>query len=294
VGGDPISGSPGDLGKVGIVAGGGDLPLKLADACRASGKEFYVVGIDGWAGEAIEAYDHGRIGLGQVGRGLKLLKDANCQSVVIAGYIKRPDFSKLKLDMVGAKLLPKVIAAARKGDDAIHTVLVEAFEAKGFVVVGAEAIFSDLLAETGSFGALVPDEVAKADIVRAANLIGALSPFDVGQGTIVCEGLVLAVEAAEGTDEMLQRCADLPEAIRGTGRVRRGVLVKIPKSGQERRVDLPTIGLRTVELAAEAGLAGIAIAAGGALFLDREEAIAAADTLGLFLIGFDPATDSRD
>lgn len=294
MGDDPTSATPTDLGKIGIIAGGGDLPLKLADACRSSGKEFFVVGIDGWAGEAIEAYDHGRIGLGQVGRGLKLLKDASCQSVVIAGYIKRPDFSKLKLDMVGAKLLPKVIAAARRGDDAIHTVLVDAFEAKGFSVVGAEAIFADLLAETGSFGALSPDETAKADIVRAADLVRALSPFDVGQGAVVCEGLVLAVEAAEGTDEMLKRCADLPQTIRGTGGARRGVLVKIPKAGQERRVDLPTIGLRTVELASEAGLAGVAIAAGGALFLDREEAIAKADASGLFLIGFDPTSTSLD
>ena len=279
-----------DLGKVGIVAGGGDLPLKLAQSCRSSGRDFHVIGIDGWAGPDIESYPHDRIGLGQIGRALSLLKERSCDSVVIAGYVKRPDFSKLKLDMGGAKILPKVIAAARKGDDALLGVLVDAFEAKGFHVVGAEAIFADLLAEAGCYGTVTPSDQAKADILRASELVKALSPFDVGQGAIVCEGLVLAVEAAEGTDDMLVRVSGLPEAIRGTAASRRGVLVKTPKAGQEKRVDLPTIGLKTVELAAEAGLEGIAIAAGAALFLDRDEAIAKADEAGLFLLGIDGAT----
>lgn len=277
-----------DLGKVGIIAGGGDLPLKLAESCRSSDIPFYIVGIDGWAGSEIEAYDHGRMSLGQVGRALKLLKDARCDSVVIAGYVKRPDFTKLKLDMTGAKLLPKIIAAARRGDDALLGVLVGAIEASGFRVVGSEAIFAGLLVADGCLGSVMAGDLAKSDIVRAGEVIAALSPFDVGQGAVICEGLVLAVEAAEGTDEMLRRCAALPEEIRGTQSNRRGVLVKAPKAKQERRVDLPTIGLRTVELAAEAGLEGIAIAAGGALFLDREEAIALADREGLFILGFQP------
>ena len=224
-----------DLGKVGIVAGGGDLPLKLAESCRSSGIPFHIIGLDGWAGPEIEAYDHDRMGLGQVGKGLKLLKDAACDSVVIAGYVKRPDFSKLKLDVTGARLLPKIIAAARKGDDALLGVLVKTFEAHGFKVVGSETIFAGLLAGEGCFGSVEPDDLAKTDIVRAGELIAALSPFDAGQGAIVCEGLVLAIEAAEGTDEMLLRCANLPEEIRGTKTNRKGVLVKTPKAGQERR-----------------------------------------------------------
>ncbi len=277
-----------ELGKVGIVAGGGALPLKLAESCRSSGIPFFIVGIDGWAGPEIEAYDHDRMSLGQVGRALKLLKEANCDSVVIAGYVKRPDFTKLRLDMTGAKLLPRIIAAARRGDDALLGVLVQAIEAKGFRVVGSEAIFAGLLVEDGCFGNVTPGDQAKSDIVRAGEVIAALSPLDVGQGAVVCEGLVLAVEAAEGTDEMLRRCAALPEEIRGTRSNRRGVLVKVPKAEQERRVDLPTIGLKTVELAAEAGLEGIAVAAGGALFLDRDEAVALADREGLFVLGFKP------
>ncbi len=277
-----------DLGKVGIVAGGGDLPLKLAESCRSSGIAFHIIGLDGWAGPEIEAYDHDRTGVGQVGRALKLLKDAECDSVVIAGYVKRPDFSKLKLDMTGAKLLPKIIAAARKGDDALLGVLIKTFEAHGFKVIGSEIIFAGLLASEGCYGAVTPNDMAKTDIVRAGELIAALSPFDAGQGAIVCEGLVLAIEAAEGTDEMLLRCAGLPEEIRGTKTDRKGVLVKTPKAGQERRVDLPTIGLRTIELASAAGLAGIAVAAGGALFLDRDEAVALADAEGLFVMGFEP------
>lgn len=277
------------LGKVGIIAGGGDLPLKLAESCRSAGHDFHILGINGWAGPEIEAYDHDRVELGQVGKVLALLKERRCDSVVIAGYVKRPDFTKLKLDMGGAKLLPKVISAARRGDDALLSVLVSAFEGAGFRVVGAEAIFSGLLAGEGLFGSVAPDDRARADIVRASDLIAALSPFDVGQGAVVCDGLVLAVEAAEGTDEMLRRCAVLPEEIRGTTAARRGVLVKMPKAGQETRVDLPTIGMRTIELAAEAGLSGIAVAAGAALVLDRESVVAKANEAGLFLLGFEAA-----
>jgi acyl-ACP--UDP-N-acetylglucosamine O-acyltransferase len=283
---DPLSDS---IGKVGIIAGGGDLPLRLARACQSIGRPYLVLGIEGWAGEDIVEYEHVWITLGGIGRTYRALENAACKSVVIAGYVKRPDFSKLKLDMTGTKLLPKVIKAARKGDDALLTVLVEAMESQGFNVVGAEEIFADLLASDGLLGLHQPTSQNSSDIVKAQEVIDALGPYDIGQAAIVCNEHVLTIEAAEGTDDMLRRCLDLPKEIRGTPEERAGVLVKVPKTGQERRVDLPTIGLRTIEMADEAGLAGIALAAGAALILDRDDVIAAADRAGLFILGIQPA-----
>ncbi|TNE36642.1 MAG: DUF1009 domain-containing protein [Alphaproteobacteria bacterium] len=275
------------IGKLGIIAGGGDLPLRLARACQSMQRPFLVLGIEGWAGPEIVDFDHVWITLGGLGRTFAALKNAGCQSVVIGGYVKRPDFNNLKMDMTAAKLLPKVLKAARKGDDALISVLVEAFEKQGFKVIGAEDVFEDLLADAGPIAMLGPNEEQRADIAKAQEVVRALGNFDIGQGAVVCRGLVLAIEAAEGTDEMLKRCANLPVEIRGSDADKSGVLVKIPKPGQERRVDLPTIGVRTIELANAAGLAGVAVAAGAALILDRDEVVETANRLGLFLFGID-------
>ncbi len=275
------------LGKVGIIAGGGELPIRLARACQSLGRPFIILGIEGWAGPEIVDFEHVWISLGGIGQTYKSLETAGCETVVIAGYVKRPDFSQLKLDRAGAKLLPKVLNAARKGDDALLTVLVEALEKKGYVVVGAETILAELLAGSGVMGLHVPTDTDKTDILKGIELLNATSGFDVGQGVVICDQLVLAIEAAEGTDLMLRRSAELPKEIRGDIDKRRGCLVKIPKKGQEKRVDLPTIGVRTVEMADRAGLAGIAVAAGGALILDPEKVISAADKAGLFVLGID-------
>ena len=174
-------------------------------------------------------------------------------------------------------LLPKVVAAARHGDDALLQVLVNFLEQKGFSVVGAEQILGELLATPGNIGGRGPGEDDRADLQRAARILLALGPLDVGQGAVVRDGVVLGIEAAEGTDRLLARCGDLQPQGRG------GVLLKLAKTGQERRVDLPTIGPRTVELAAAARLAGIGIEAGAALVLDRAEVARLADAAGLFV-----------
>lgn len=280
--------TPTDLTKVGIIAGGGDLPLVLATACKEHGRPYLVIGLEGWAEKGVEDHPHVWNTLGKVGQTFKILKDSNCKSVVIAGYVKRPDFSQIKPDLQGAKLLPRVIKAARGGDDALLTILISAFENEGFGVLGADDLLSDLVPEVGSLGQVEPSKECMEDIKLGIALLSATSAFDVGQAAVVCDKLVLAVEAIEGTDQVLQRCATLPPEIRGTTDARRGVLIKMPKHGQERRIDLPTIGARTVELAILAGLAGIAVAANGTLILDRAELIRQANSAGIFIIAFDP------
>lgn len=272
--------------KLGLIAGAGDLPVRIAAACAESGSELYVARIAGIADAALLAYEGGEFGLGQVGERFRALKKAGCDAIVFAGVVNRPEFSSLKLDAEGMMLLPAVIAASRKGDDALLRVLVQEHEKRGFRVIGAEEALSALAAAEGAIGALMPDDAAREDIAKGAEVAAALGVWDIGQGCVVCDGLVLAVEAQEGTDGMLARVAELPQELRGRPGAPRGVLVKRPKPIQERRIDLPTIGVPTIERAAAAGLAGVAVEAGAALVVDREGVAAAADRLGLFVYGF--------
>ena len=275
------------LTRLGVIAGGGELPRKLADHARAAGRPVYVLGISGFAEPSLIAeFGGGEASIGEVGKHIDLLKAAGCEEVVFAGVVKRPDFAHLKLDIKGALLLPRVIAAAGRGDDALLRVVLGAFEEAGFKVVGADDVLAELLAPAGAFGAYRPGFEHWADIRHAARVASAMGGLDIGQGAVSCSGLILAVEAQEGTDRMLERCASLPAAIRGAAEHRRGVLVKRPKPMQERRIDLPTIGLRTVQLAADAGLAGLAVEARGALVLNRAEMVDLADRLGLFIYAF--------
>lgn len=276
--------------KLGIIAGGGNLPIRLARSCDSTNSPYYVIRLKGYTDEALNAYDGEVVYIAEFGKLVRVLKEQGCDAVVMAGIVSRPNFAQLKPDWRAAALLPKVIAAARRGDGALLNTLVELFEAEGFLVVGAEEVADNLFAPAGAIGQMAPSDRDLADLVKAAEVVKALGSFDIGQAAVVRNGHVLAIEAAEGTDEMLKRCASLPEDMRGYEPDeeirRRGVLLKRPKPGQELRVDLPTIGVETVRNAAAAGLAGIAIEAEAGLVIDREDVAAAADENGLFVYGF--------
>jgi DUF1009 family protein len=212
---------------------------------------------------------------------VKDLRQSDCDAVCFAGIVTRPDFSALKPDLKGMAFLPQALAAAARGDDALLRAIVGFFEKEGFTVIGANDIADELLVEPGLIGAIAPDETARSDAAKALHIAGVTGAEDIGQGAVVCNGLVLAVEAQEGTDQMLARVAGLPAELRGDALDRKGVLAKRPKPGQERRIDLPVIGVSTVEGAAKAGLAGIVIPAGGAMVLGRDAVGRAADAAGL-------------
>lgn len=273
---------------LGLVAGLGELPIALAENAVATGQGVYVLRLKGFEEPRLAEYPGSVAGIGEVGAVIDRLRTAGCRDIVFAGNVSRPDFRNLKLDLKGLALLPKVLAEARKGDDALLRVLVAEFEKAGFRVIGSEAAHANLLAPVGLIAGPQPSASEMDDIAIAARVAAATGALDIGQGCVVCEGLVLAVEAQEGTDLMLRRCASLPEAIRGKPGSRRGVLVKRPKPVQERRIDLPTTGVSTVDLAAEAGLAGIAVEAGGALMLNRAAMETRAEALGIFIYGFEP------
>ncbi|MBI1199116.1 MAG: DUF1009 domain-containing protein [Phenylobacterium sp.] len=271
--------------KLGLIAGGGALPVEIAQHCERSGRPLFVIRLKGFAGADLAPYAGAEVGLAELGKCLKALKRAGCRAICLAGNVARPDFSSLVPDLRGLMLLPKAVAAARKGDDALLRLLVDEFEKEGFAVEGAHEVMEDLSLPAGLLGARGPTDDDMADALRALDVARAIGRLDVGQAAVVAHGLVLAVEAQEGTDAMLARVADLPAHLRGKPGAGAGVLAKAPKPIQETRVDLPTIGVATVQGVARAGLAGIVGEAGRLLVLDREATLALADELGVFILG---------
>jgi UDP-2,3-diacylglucosamine hydrolase len=269
---------------LGILAGGGPLPGRVAAAAQAAGRAVFLIGFEGFAESAVLApFPHAWTRLGAAGRTLALLRGQGCQEVVLIGPVKRPSLLDARPDAEGARLLARIGRAAFGGDDGLLAAIVRVIAEEGFVVRGAHEFLTEAVGTLGTLGRHAPDAQALSDIARGVAVVQALGAVDVGQGCVVQQGIVLAAEAIEGTDAMLARAGGLARP--GPG----GVLVKLVKPGQERRADLPTIGPRTVRAASAAGLRGIAFEAGGTLLTDRVGTVDAADAAGLFLLGIDPA-----
>jgi len=277
--------APAGDGPLAIIAGGGTLPSALAAAALAKGRPVHVLGIRGEAEQSISRFPHTWLKWGEVGKLFATLDEQGCRDLVIIGAVTRPDLANVKFDFGAIRNLPFLLSLGVGGDDHVLSSVVRFLEGKGYRVRGAGEVAPELLVGKGTLGAKAPSPEDRADIDLGFRVVAALGRLDIGQAAIVNKGRVLAVEAAEGTDAMLARCAELRQASAGRRRGLSGVLVKAPKPGQEERVDMPTIGPDTVEKAARAGLAGIAVAAGKLLIADRAAAIAAADAKGVFLFG---------
>lgn len=266
--------------KLGLIAGGGDLPRRIVEACRTQGREIFVVAVRGHTDpETVrDGVPHVWVRLGAAGKALRALHAAGCEEVVLAGPVRRPSFIELRPDLKAARFFGRIGAKAL-GDDGLLRAVMAQFEDEGFRVIGAQDILGDILAARGTWGRHVPDEQAWRDIERGLAVAEALGRQDVGQAVVVQQGIVLGVEAIEGTDALLKRCSQLRRP--GAG----GVLVKIRKPNQDDRADLPTIGRATIEATRDAGLRGIAVEAGGTIVLDFDDLVRTADRDGIFLLG---------
>jgi UDP-2,3-diacylglucosamine hydrolase len=265
--------------KLGLLAGSGELPLRVIDACRAADRPFFVLALEGAADpQHFSGMPHASIRLGAGAEALRLLRENNVEELVMAGPVRRPSLASIRPDWRAAKFLARVGLRAL-GDDGLLSAIIKEFELEGFRVVGVHDLLDSLLAPEGPIGAIAPDAEANADIMRGLEVARALGAVDVGQAVVVQQGIVLGVEAVEGTDALIERAGRLKRE--GAG----GVLVKIAKPGQDRRADLPTVGVATVEASARVGLRGIAVEAGMALVIDRPAVASAADRAGLFVVG---------
>jgi hypothetical protein len=271
---------------VGLIAGGGAMPFAVADSMRARGVQPVLFALKGACDpEAVARFRHHWISVGQVGRAIKLFRAENCRDLVFIGTLVRPALSEVRLDWTTLRVLGRVWAAFRGGDDHLLSGIGRILEQDGFRMVGIHDVAPDLLMPEGCLTRTAPDPNAAGDIARGREVLAALSPFDIGQAAVVIDGHVVGVEDIEGTDGLLARVARLRKEGRIRAKTMRGVLVKAPKRGQDLRFDLPTIGSRTIEGAAAAGLAGIAIIAGNTIVADPQAMIEAADVAGLFVTG---------
>jgi DUF1009 family protein len=284
----PLDGAGEASGRpLAILCGGGDFPIQVARAAIQRGRDLVMIGIVGAADERIDAFPHVWIHLGELGKLFGALKQRGVGEIAIVGAVTRPEFADLRLDWGALKRLASLAPLFRGGDNHLMTGVARIFESEGVRVVGVHEIAPQLLAPAGPLGSRRPSDQARADAERGGALIGALSPFDAGQAAVIANGRVLAIEAAEGTDAMLARIAELRAARRLRLRGRAGVLVKAPKRDQDMRLDLPAVGVKTIEGASRAELEGVALAAGRVLIADRESFVRAADAAGLFVLGLE-------
>lgn len=266
--------------KLGIVAGGGELPARLVAACREIGRDCFVLALDGHADPSLIPADvpQAWVRLGGSGGGLRLLREAGVAELVMAGPVRRPTLMELRPDWRTTLFFAKVGLKAL-GDDGLLRAVIRELEEEGFSVVGVDSILGDLLAPAGVWGKVQPDVQAETDIARGLDVLRTLGALDIGQAVVVQQGMVLGVEAVEGTAALIERCGALRRD--GPG----GVLVKIAKPGQERRADLPTVGHQTLVQARAAGLRGIAVESGATLVVGRQEMLAEAEAAGMFIVG---------
>jgi UDP-2,3-diacylglucosamine hydrolase len=271
---------------IGLIAAGGVMPFAVADSLVARGNSPVLFALKGACDPvAVARFRHHWISVGQIGRAIKLFRAENCRDLVFIGSIVRPALSEIRLDWGTLRVMARLWTAFRGGDDHLLSGIGRILEQDGFRMVGIKEVAPDLLVPEGCLTRKAGDDAAAADIARGREVLRALSPFDIGQAAVVIDGHVVAVEDIEGTDALLARVARLRQEGRIRAKAGRGVLVKAPKSGQDLRFDLPTVGPRTVEGAATAGLAGIAVVAGNTIVVEPQAMIAAADAAGLFVTG---------
>jgi DUF1009 family protein len=277
-------------GPLAIICGAGKFPFAVADAVTRRGRRVVLFPFVGWVDPVeVKRYPHHWVHLAQVGRICRLARQEGCRDLVFIGALTRPPIRKLRIDLTTLRLLPRIIAAYRGGDNHLLSILGLLADEFGFRMLGAHEVAPEILVPEGQLGRHPPSERDHADIAVGQALLAAMGPFDVGQAVVVAANRVIAVEAAEGTDRMLARIAELRRAGKLHFPDRSGVMVKAPKPTQDRRVDLPSVGAQTVAAVAAAGLAGLAVEGKGAITADLSEMIRAADDAGLFIVGIPPA-----
>ena len=270
---------------LGILAGNGSLPLYIAERTKKSGRDVYIIGIEGTASKEIEAYPHKWVKWGEVDKLFNALKKAKVEQLLFIGGVSRPEFKNIHFDFGMIRNLRFVFSLTMGGDDTILTNIVTFVQKKGFQIVGAHEVVPELTADSGCFTKKTPSKIDRKDIQKGIKTVISLGEMDIGQGAIVAREYVLCVEAAEGTDNMLKRAKGLRQWGKGWLNKRHGVLVKLPKPNQELRIDMPTIGPKTIELVADAGLNGIAIVENKVLMSEKQKTIDLANQLGIFIIG---------
>ena len=263
--------------KLGIVAGGTDLPGLLARSAVEGGREVFIIALEGHAEpDIVETFDHAWVRMGALGKALEHLRREGVEEIVLAGPVTRPTLGELVPDRRAARFLATGVFS--RGDDGLLSAIVRLLETEeGFRVVGIPDILEDVAAPPGVLSERAPDSRETTDIRRGMAVLDALDPVDVGQAVVVQNGVVLGIEAVEGTDALISRAGKLARPGGGP------VLVKFSKAGQDLRADQPVTGPGSVASCVNAGFSGIAVETGKSLIVDLPNTIAAANRHNLFI-----------
>ncbi|MDC0737072.1 UDP-2,3-diacylglucosamine diphosphatase LpxI [Cognatishimia sp. SS12] len=262
------------MGRLAILSAKGGLPVALA-AAHPDALIFTLQGVD--HDHSCATIEHRFDRLGDM---ITDMKTRGVTEVVFAGAMIRPALDPAQFDELMQQIAPELMKAFQSGDDALLRFIITLFEDRGIAVRGAHDLLPELTANPGLIAGPEPDVAQLDDAKKAAEILRTLAPMDVGQGAVVAAGLCLGIETLQGTDALLRFVAETPASLRRG----KGVLVKAPKAGQDLRVDMPAIGTQTIDGLAAAGLAGIVIAAGRVLLVDRPAIEARAAACGVFVL----------
>jgi DUF1009 family protein len=264
--------------KLGIIAGGGLLPRYLAEHCSNQNIPYFILALEGFADvDFIAAHPHAWQNMGKIGQAVDRLKEQGITHLTFGGKVERPSLSSLKLDFAGMKLMGRIATLKNHGDDALLSTLMGFMEEQGFTIASPDSLITHLTVPEGHLTTTRPNAGAEEDIKFGMHFLAKLGEFDIGQAVIVQQKKIIAIEAAEGTDKMLERSA--PLLLKGE----KATLIKMKKPTQDKRVDLPSIGADTLRRAHAIGLGGIAIEANATLVLDKKATIEIAEQHGLFI-----------
>lgn len=259
---------------IAIIAGNGDLPIRIIEKLESLGREYIIVSLEGFGPSDFKTFK-----IGEIGKILEFIKESKATEILFCGGVKRPSLLSLKLDKLGKKWLAHLGVRAFLGDDALLKGIRKLLEKEGLKIISPQSILGTLLSPSGILTKTIPTDFDLQDIARGIFVLNTLSKTDVGQAVIVQEGIILGIEAAEGTRELIKRCKSLKLNEKG------GVLVKTSKIGQDHSIDLPTIGKNTILEAEESKLSGIAVGASRSQIVDFEETIKLANEKNIFIIG---------
>ena len=265
--------------KLAIIAGNGSIPFYLIEECKKIGREYCLIIIEGHGKELSEKYEPDYIvSLSKMGRAVKYVKNIGIKHILMVGGVKRPSLKNIIPDLWTAKFLT-TISSKVSGDNSVLSKLTKALEREGFIIVAPEEVLPNLICPKGTLGKVKPNQQNNEDISTGYKIAKIIGANDIGQSIIIENGLVIAVEAAEGTDRMIKRSLNLKKEKKA------GVLIKVIKPMQDKRIDRPVIGIDTIKAVKKAGLDGIALESNEILILNYSDVILYADEEGLFVEG---------
>jgi len=265
------------MARLAVIAGQGELPATLAACARENGVDVMIFAVSGQADADFGQFEAVEVALGAIGKTRDQMRAAGCDRVVMAGKIRRPSLAQLKPDAAAVGLLARVVG---RGDDALLRAVSAFFAEAGIETVSPDNLIPQAVMPSGVMAGRL-DADRKADIDRGVAVLAALGDHDVGQGVVVQDGRVIAVEAAEGTDAMLRRVADLLDSSAPSA-----IFVKRRKSGQDVRLDMPVIGGETLRLAAASGIRIVALEADGVLLAGKADGLwQLAESLQVTVVG---------